>query len=487
MKLNLQTYRDKVHACWIGKNIGGTMGAPYEGWREFLDVKGFITEKDVVLPNDDLDLQLVWLHAVEMRGAKAINEQLLGEFWLSFVTPHWAEYGLCKNNMKMGIHPPLCGDAFTTWKDSNGAWIRTEIWACLAPASPEIATKYAYCDGCVDHGANGEGTVAAVFFAALESAAFVVSDIRKLLELGLTFIPENSRVAQSVRTVMKCYDEDTDYETARNIILKMNADIGDGWFEAPSNVAYAVIGLLYGEGDFKKSMICAINCGDDTDCTAATVGSILGIMGGTAALPEDWREHIGDGISTMSIALGTLRVLPQNCSELTDRVERVAYGMLYDNRAKVALSETPSEIPDGVYTDMLNVAKRTNYFDRPSYAYTIDFMHTRATVMLPSDPKIGPLQTLKFKIRFAQNRDILGEGESAPYFLRLRWWLPEGFAVKGERTLLLPQHNRHTDGTVEAEFEIVAPETLEPLNRLVLEVTAEGRLTVGYVPITLLG
>ena len=60
MKLNYQSYKDKVYACWVGKNIGGTMGTPYEGRRELLDVKGFATEPGVVLPNDDLDLQLIW-------------------------------------------------------------------------------------------------------------------------------------------------------------------------------------------------------------------------------------------------------------------------------------------------------------------------------------------------------------------------------------------------------------------------------------------
>ena len=38
MRLNFQEYRDKVNACWIGKNIGGTMGTPYEGTREMLDI-----------------------------------------------------------------------------------------------------------------------------------------------------------------------------------------------------------------------------------------------------------------------------------------------------------------------------------------------------------------------------------------------------------------------------------------------------------------
>ena len=45
MILNYAEYKDKVNACWIGKNIGGTMGTPYEGKREYLDIKGFVTKK----------------------------------------------------------------------------------------------------------------------------------------------------------------------------------------------------------------------------------------------------------------------------------------------------------------------------------------------------------------------------------------------------------------------------------------------------------
>ncbi len=59
LKLSFDEYKDKVYSCWVGKNIGGTMGAPYEGKRELLDVKGYSTPPNVVLPNDDLDLHFV--------------------------------------------------------------------------------------------------------------------------------------------------------------------------------------------------------------------------------------------------------------------------------------------------------------------------------------------------------------------------------------------------------------------------------------------
>ena len=99
MKLSYESYKDKVYACWIGKNIGGTMGTPYEGRRELLDIKGFATKPGEVLPNDDLDLQLIWLYALENCGPFGVNAATLGEHWISFIVPHWNEYGIGKANM----------------------------------------------------------------------------------------------------------------------------------------------------------------------------------------------------------------------------------------------------------------------------------------------------------------------------------------------------------------------------------------------------
>ena len=129
MKLDIAKYRDKLYSCWVGKNIGGTMGTPYEGARQINDIQGFVTKPGEVLPNDDLDLdlQLVWMLAMEQLGVSAANAATLGEYWLSFVTPHWNEYGIGKANMQRGLLAPLSGDYDNNWRNSNGAWIRTEI------------------------------------------------------------------------------------------------------------------------------------------------------------------------------------------------------------------------------------------------------------------------------------------------------------------------------------------------------------------------
>lgn len=496
IKINFAAYRDKVNACWLGKNIGGTMGTPYEGTREYLDIKGFVTKKGEVLPNDDLDLQLIWLLALEKDGAKKINSALLGEYWLSYIVPYWNEYGIGKANMRRGLMPPLAGDYENSWRDSNGAWIRTEIWACVTPGNAGASAKYAIEDAKVDHGV-GEGTYAAAFVAAMQSSAFVISDIRKCIELGLAAIPEECRVAKSVKFVIDAYDEGVSAKDTRNAVQKMNADIGDGWFESPSNVAYTVLGLLYGEGDFKKSMIAAINCGDDTDCTGATVGATLGILNGMAGIPEDWREYLGDEIITLSLnRASSARNLPTTCTALTERVVRVAPGALFNNfevnvdknKSDVSITYGEEYIPDDVYDIEMYLIKRTkDKLDRiKPYSLEFEGFAYHAIITLPDGPRIKPFGELRVQVKFLNKYHDHDDGT---YTLSLNWITPDGFSVEGgEKSLFLANWTSHSKNLLaETEFVVRAGDLVDAKNRIVLEVECDGRPTVLYCPVTLIG
>ena len=102
-KLNKKEIEDKILACWIGKNIGGTIGGPYEGKTEMQNITGYSSPKGEPLPNDDLDLQLVWLYAMERVGPNILSTNLLSEYWLGVVTPYWNEYGVGKANLSKGL------------------------------------------------------------------------------------------------------------------------------------------------------------------------------------------------------------------------------------------------------------------------------------------------------------------------------------------------------------------------------------------------
>lgn len=483
IKINDKDLRDKIYACWLGKNIGGTIGGPYEGVRTTLDIKGFITKKGEPLPNDDLDLQIVWLRAVEKLGPYNINSQTLGETWLSFIGPHWNEYGIGKANMKLGLLPPLSGEYKNDWKNSNGAWIRTEIWACLSPANPDIAAKYAFEDACVDHGI-AEGTYAAIFIAAIESAAFIINDIRKLIDIGLSKIPDNCRTAQSIRLLLKMYDEGHDWKETRSAVLELNSDIGDGWFEAPSNVTYSILGILYGKGDFKESMITAINCGDDTDCTAATVGSLLGIMGGLDAIPADWREYISDNITTISIERGVVHHLPVNCKELTDRVFRLVSHTLFANYSDTVIYGGKTEFGDDDIEKLFSKDATNALCATPHNSFKTDFNYASCVVSYDGDSDIKPNDKKIIHLHFINNYYKFGR---IPYMLNLNWILPEGWSVEGSKYVQLLHPTSHSDATLDVDYTITSSDRVEKINRIILEVVADGRPTVGYIPITFIG
>ena len=404
VKLNYEQLKDKVYACWIGKNIGGTIGGPFEGKREILNVEGYTTPKGAPEPNDDLDLQLIWLCAMEEVGPYQLSCNEMGDYWLSYLPAPWNEYGIGKANLRSGIPAPLCGEMNNDfWKHSNGAWIRSEIWACLAPGYPEVARRYAFADACIDHG-MGEGTVAEQFTATMESLAFFNDDIRDVLNQALAAIPQDSRVARSVRIAMDGYDAGKDWVTVRNELVKDSEDLG--WFMAPANIGYVVVGLLYGEGDFKKSMLTAVNCGDDTDCTAATVGAFLGIRSGMAGIPADWAEHIGDEIVTVSIdrTFDNIRYM-HTCTRLTERVLNLIPTVLTANNLPCRWTDGETELiehrPPHVHGNRMDAAYDRKPMDRPqNFIEVANTPVMRVRVEFDKQPILAVGESLTATVRF---------------------------------------------------------------------------------------
>lgn len=351
--LNENEFRDEVYACWLGKNIGGTLGMPFEGDTVVHEISFYTNIRNgEPAANDDLDLQMLWLKAMQENNSH-VDAFKLGQYWLKYVPVNWNEYGVGKANMKSGLMPPVSGEfSNAKWKTSNGAWIRSEIWACLFPGNPYMAARFAREDACVDHG-MAEGTFAEIFTASLESAAFIEHDRDTLLKFGLSMIPSGCRVAQAVGTAIKARNEGKDWKEARLAVIKNTEDMG--WFQAPRNVAFTIIGWLYGDGDFGKSICTAVNCGDDTDCTGATLGSIFGIIGGTKAIPENWKKPVGNKIATVAIsgfpAPATLDVLTDSTIIMTKRVQ-AKYNLPITIGPGKTILKTSGKIPEPDKADL---------------------------------------------------------------------------------------------------------------------------------------
>lgn len=308
-----KTMYDKVYGCWLGKNIGGTLGGPVEGKMELMNYTFYTQQFDgSPMENDDLDLQLLNLHAIEQYGINITSRHLATE-WKSHVFFNMDEYALFLSNARRGVQTPVSGHFNNEFIDCMGSPIRSEIWAVLAPANPELAAYFAYQDAIVDH-AGGEGVFGEVFFAALESMAFENDNLEAITNKALEFIPEDCITSRAVKDLIKYYKNNIDWISARQ---KLIDDYGTPNFcFAPLNIAFTMLGLFYGE-DFSDKILKALNCGYDTDCTAATAGSILGILYGGKNIPEKWIEPIGTSIVTCPQVNGFK--IPKDITELTER------------------------------------------------------------------------------------------------------------------------------------------------------------------------
>lgn len=471
--LSRAEYRDKVLGCWTGKNIGGTLGAPFECRKETFSLDFYTQDLDgEPEPNDDLDIQLVWLEAVERFGIREITPARLGEFWMDYVVAGWNEYGVAGCNIRHGIYPPLSGVVDNNkWRWSNGAWIRSELWACLFPGTPEDAGEYAWMDASVDH--CGEGIYAELFTAALESAAFVISDLKQLIACALSKIPADSRVARSVKLACNAYESGRTWQEAREEIVRDSADLG--WFMAPANVAFVIVGLLYGEGDFGRTVCTAVNCGDDTDCTGATAGAVMGILSGRSGIPERWTRPIGERIKTIAINPFPRNIMiPETLGELTNRVISLAEQIRRDNPRLPGFTDSPQQISEE-YIQAISLCSgeyENKVMRRSSLTQVCEMPYGRLELEFPEGIELLPGGTLPVIIR----------SEAAVFTQELyrgQWLLPEGWQAAPGSAFSL----RRSNGTI--HWSITAGEFTGPVEYLPLEVCLSSRLNPirHYIPI----
>lgn len=251
------TLSSRIHDCWLGKSIGGTLGLPAEGRMDRLHCSFYDPVPVFAPPNDDLELQLVWLHLLETLPNGALTQQHFADAWLRHLHYMWDEYGRCRWNLRRGVPLAAVGTFENSFVSGMGSPIRSEIWACLFPGDPARAVH-------------------------------LVTDLH--------------------RAGVSAWE-------AREQLLASHGH--DNFTHTPLNIGLTIWALLHGEGDFEKSILLTVNGGYDTDCTAATVGATIGLALGAEAIPARWIAPIGEGVFVGSGIVGIHA--PTTLRELTDR------------------------------------------------------------------------------------------------------------------------------------------------------------------------
>jgi ADP-ribosylglycohydrolase len=332
-QLTYTDYLKKIYAGWMGKSLGGTIGARMENHKTQLHLTKEELWPETIMPNDDMDIQIVWLEALQERGIW-IESDDLAEFWQDRCWYNFCEYGVFLNNFQRGIHPPLSG----TWNnrffyESEGCPIRSEIWGLICPGNARLAAEYARKDAQLDHG--GASEECEMFLAAAAAAAFLDDDVNRGFDAGLAVLQTGNQVRPMVNETRRICEHYPSFDTAWRLIVRRygNRDAS----KAIMNQAIVVMSLLLGNGDFAETMRLACNSGWDTDCTAATAGALLGIMKGDTIFPDEWVDKMGK-----NLACG-IKVNHQHASfaELTEDTAHIGVEMAALRNCEVDISGAP--------------------------------------------------------------------------------------------------------------------------------------------------
>ena len=345
---------DRFHGAWTGRAVGCALGKPVEGMglgvsdggpielgrekiRRHLQARhewpldDYFTDEDgtsglalgsprshreniaFMEPDDDINYSLVGLGLVEEHGPHFCWEDV-ANYWTDHIP-----YGFIATAETQAIlnywtltsrffwsfpdrRPPrdtAATPAYTRrhrnpYREWIGAQIRGDGLAWCAAGKPELAAEFAHRDASWTHERNG--IYGEMFFAAMQAAAFIESDWRRLVEIGLSEIPAECRLALAVRKLVDWISGSDDWEaTMARVEAEYRAT--DPHHVIP-NALICIVGMAYGTMKPHDSICLAVSAGLDTDCNGATVGSIVGAVHGRRNFESPLAGRLNDTIKS---------------------------------------------------------------------------------------------------------------------------------------------------------------------------------------------
>lgn len=332
----------KINGAWFGRICGCMLGKPIEGIRTD-ELIPFLKETDNYpmhryIYKSELSNEILSkykfpfasrMYADETDGMPVDDDtnytvlaQLIIEKYGKDFTPYdvsraWLDYqpksayctaervAFC--NFVKGYVPPESAIYKNPFREWIGAQIRGDYFGYINPGNPELAAEMAWRDASISHTKNG--IYGEMFVASMLAVAAETDNFEDIIKGGLAQIPYTSRLYEAVTEVLNGFKNGVSQkETFNNIHKKYDEYTGHGWCHTISNAMIVTAALLYGNGDYGKSICMAVETGFDTDCNGATVGSIIGMARGIDNIPETWTKPINDTLHTSIFGVGTIKI-----------------------------------------------------------------------------------------------------------------------------------------------------------------------------------
>jgi ADP-ribosylglycohydrolase len=371
---------DKINAFWLGQLVGNYIGLPFENnyvdeaIPELID-RIYSVEDDTKLEinedwkgnipllfnyfegafaDDDTDIEFVTLHAVEKYGLD-IDYYEITEVWKKHINRKiWVANYSARQLMDQGLIAPATGS-----KNNNRNWFQidpqlvNEIWSVFYPGMIHKAAERALWGARITN--DDWGTHPTIAYGVMISAAFFEKDTEKLVQMALDAIPTDSPFAEGMNDVVMWHKKNDDWRETRKKIHEKYYRYKNGSYEAPVSVVSSlnnglcgIMAILYGEGDFIKSVSIATTAGYDCDNQAATVGGLIGVINGTKCIPEKFTKSIADFDEPFNdLYINYTRdhlPIATPISEIVDRIAEISEKAILDNggRVEVVRNNAPS-------------------------------------------------------------------------------------------------------------------------------------------------
>ncbi|MBQ3603483.1 MAG: ADP-ribosylglycohydrolase family protein [Clostridia bacterium] len=337
-----ETLRKKLLGAWTGRACGCLLGKPIECIRSdelipLLKETGnypmhrYILSSDITeevcshykfwlrnkcyadtvdgMPVDDDTNYVVLAQRLVEEFDRDFEPEDVASVWLKYqpVTSYFTAERTAYINFTNGIVPPSSAVYKNVAREWIGAQIRGDYFGYINPGKPEKAAEMAFNDACISHTKNG--IYGEMFASAMIACAAVTDSIEDIILGGLAQIPETSRLYEAVMKIVDGYKNGVTVDECFDIIHAAYDEHTDhGWCHTISNAMIVAAALLYGEGDFGKSICIAVGMAFDTDCNGATVGSVLGMRNTIDGIDEYWKKPINGKIHTSIMGCETVAI-----------------------------------------------------------------------------------------------------------------------------------------------------------------------------------
>lgn len=348
--LDKKYYEDRIRGGWFGRCGAVILGKPLEMGYNRREIMNYLQSLDAypltdyvpasspalgitlredcipstlgnvhyVQADDDIHYTILALLLTEKKGLEFTPADV-GRNWLDNIPYHWfwcasrqCYYHMVNLDNERSVDEQVAEFPWkiNPWRECIDGQLRGDFWGYVNPGNPQKAAELAWREcsfSLVKNGIYGGMFVAGCIAVALSRDPTIDS----ILDAGMSVIPRECRLAETVRQVRAWYLETPDW-------IAVCDNIAERWGHLPfsgteNNMAMVVLSLLHGALDFEKTITTAVMCGIDTDCNSATAGSIVGVAIGYHMLPEKWIAPLNNTVKSVvaSFGEGTIEELVQ--------------------------------------------------------------------------------------------------------------------------------------------------------------------------------